>query len=257
MSGLRKNQPGYVKSRSSKDGRIVWVPDGSNTAIRDALSDYRGAEEDFYSDDTQDVDSVISSLGDSTIPFKRKYTQASSMPFMLNVIESVAEGSSSSEDIGKDTDLSKSRVDEYSFMAKSLGFVDIDKGKFSPTELGETFNDASPEDKAKILQHQMGRLSEVREYKSKGESLFTSSHYEKGTSELSIDKHVAIVRNYAQYSDNLSALVSAMVSDTREHGYSLGSKGSVSVAQWTCTSCFMKNAPAVDECEYCGEVRSA
>lgn len=189
-----------------------------------------------------------------TITITEKYFQATSIARFNEIICNLNNDNEKFVDIQNELGLSEITVKTYLSFGQDLGYVIIGDNKtVKLTDKGNIFVNSSIEDKAKMLRNDILNINDVIEYNQIGESLFAEHKRELFDSEKSASRVVDTARSLSKSSKSISTMILAINGELHATGNTnIHKNQSIIVKTWNC-ECGMVNAPAVQECDMCGE----
>ena len=189
-----------------------------------------------------------------TISITEKYFQATSIARFNEIVCNLNKENENFVDIQNDLGLSEITVKTYLSFGQDLDYVTIGDNKtVKLTDKGNIFVNSSIEDKAKMLRNDILNIDDVIEYNRIGESLFAEYKRELFDSEKSASRVVDTARSLSKSSKSISTMILAINGELHATGNTnIHKNQSIIVKTWNC-ECGMVNAPAVQECDMCGE----
>ncbi len=189
-----------------------------------------------------------------TISITEKYFQATSIARFNEIVCNLNKDNENFADIQNDLGLSEITVKTYLSFGQDLDYVTIGDNKtVKLTDKGNIFVNSSIEDKAKMLRNDILNIDDVIEYNRIGESLFAEYKRELFDSEKSASRVVDTARSLSKSSKSISTMILAINGELHATGNTnIHKNQSIIVKTWNC-ECGMVNAPAVQECDMCGE----
>lgn len=144
-------------------------------------------------------------------------------------------------------------VRHYVTFARDLGYMSFDrKVGYSLTEKGKHLIHGTTTDKAETLFEDINALNEIKCVKNNEDGVVVGLLEDKGITESSIERYMSTLKSLAHQASSINAVVDVLNGELSRSGYSKVNRLITPVHTWNCV-CGMVNAPAISECEMCGE----
>lgn len=177
---------------------------------------------------------------------------------ILNLIN----GKNTIADIAESLDMSGRSARHYATFGKDLGYVDFERGtNFYLTHEGAKLMGVSEDEMVKNLHKKINSVEEINLAVNNPDVLKEILN-SKGITENSAERFILGLMSIGKQSESPESVIDAINGNLNTSGFNVvrsikgyqkvGNKKATPVHTWNC-SCGMVNAPAISECEMCGE----
>lgn len=180
-------------------------------------------------------------------------SHADSLNRLIIVLEEFGAKHTTPQEVSIVLSMGDNSVRHYVTFARDLGYMSFEReAGYSLTEKGKGLIQGTTTEKAAILFEDINALNEIKHIKSNKDGVVISLLEDKGITESSIDRYMSTLKSLTHQASSVNTVVDALNGELSRSGYSSAKRTSIPVHTWNCV-CGMVNAPAISECEMCGE----
>lgn len=192
-------------------------------------------------------------------------SHANSIARFIKIMKQI-DGKKSISDIANILNMSDRSARHYATFGKDLGYTNFEHGSnFYLTKEGTKLVNSSDQEIAENLFEKINNVTEINQVVNDPESLRKNLE-NKGIAKISAERFILGLASIAEQAKSTGTIIQAMNGELNTSGFNVNkimngyqkvnNKKVNPVRQWHC-ECGMVNAPAVKECDMCGEEKPA
>ena len=180
------------------------------------------------------------------------YPHSDSILRLVKILNCFSSDEKSVAEVVKESDLTSSTVYHYITLAKNIDYLVKTNGdNHKLTNRGIELIQSQQDVQAKILFDDFNNIVEINEIK-KNPNLVVEKMKEKGFTDNGVERSLNTLKSLSNQTSSIKNIVNALNGELSHNGYNTTKKKEPIVKTWYC-ECGMVNAPAVKECDMCGE----
>lgn len=180
------------------------------------------------------------------------YPHSDSILRLVKILNCFSSYEKSVAEVVKESDFTSSTVYHYITLAKNINYLVKTNGDHHKlTNRGIELIQSQQDVQAKILFDDFNNIVEINEIK-KNPNLVVEKMKGKGFTDNGVERSLNTLKSLSNQTSSIKNIVNALNGELSHNGYNTTKKKTPIVKTWYC-ECGMVNAPAVQECDMCGE----
>lgn len=180
-------------------------------------------------------------------------SHADSLNRLMVVLEEFKTKNNTPQKAAVNLSMGEKSVRHYVTFAKDLNYIQGGHSvEYKLTDKGNKLVDSNINERAEILFNDINKISEINNVRNNNYNTVIEDLEEKGITENSIERYLNTLKSLSNQTSSIKNIVNALNGELSHNGYNTTKKKTPIVKTWYC-ECGMVNAPAVQECDMCGE----